>query len=511
MKCIVFVRTSTTRQEIESQIKETVEYAKSLEFDEYIILKKQGASAYKVNKEYQLMIEHLKETIENDPDIKAVVCWHLNRLARNAQQAMDIEDFLVQKKVQLYVKEPALKLLNDDGTLNPNAELVFSVFSVINKQQAEELQAKSHRAKVRDREAKKFLGGKVLLGYSVNTDTKHMVPDDSAKIVLEMFELYSSGKYSFSGLAQEIYERRGLKLPKYRVAQILHQSHYWDGTYQPIITKELFDKCAVVMSSSADKPCGWKHTYFASKLISCPTCGRHYVADGDSYRCINRCSGSMVSISNVDGLLWTIASHLEGEYQLKDESREQLREKKAVLGDKIKSMGSYTTKAEKMRQRAKEAYLEGVINLEEYKARVDSINQDVAEVETKIANWKTEIAEIDVLVSENQAKMARVLEISGRLSDADEQEMCTIVRKWCKGVEITDDKIVTVHTLVRDYQLKYSRYNTRSRWSTVHNKPLVIIPIIRDKGKCYLKEVDKVKAVKAFVNTIAWLGGSVVI
>ncbi len=89
--------------------------------------------------------------------------------------------------------------------------------------------------------------------------------------------------------------------------------------------------------------------------------------------------------------------------------------------------------------------------------------------------------------------------------------MCTFVRYWCQGVDIIDDKIVTVHTLVRDYKLKYSRYNTRSRWSTVHNKSLVIIPIIRDKGKCYLKEVDKVKAMKAFVNTIAWLGGSVVI
>ena len=52
-KCIIWVRCSAEKQELESQKKETIEYARELKFDEFIVIGEVGASAYKVNKLYQ--------------------------------------------------------------------------------------------------------------------------------------------------------------------------------------------------------------------------------------------------------------------------------------------------------------------------------------------------------------------------------------------------------------------------------------------------------------------------
>lgn len=510
MKCILFIRVSTTKQETESQLKETKEYAESLKYDEFVVLEEKGASAYKVNDLYKKMIERLKEAILADPSIKAVVCWHLNRLARNDEQAAAIKNFLIANKVQLHVKEPGITLLNPDGTVNEGAEMVFSVFSIMSKQAAAELRLKSSRAKTRDKAQHKFLGGRGVFGYTARN--KYMVPEEKeAPIVRNIYELYATGNYSFNTLAIEINERYGTNFPKYRIAQLLSNKHYYDGEiYPPIISAELFNKALEVAKNAQEKPKNNKYHYFGAKLIKCPECGCHYIADSDSYRCINRCSRQMVSLSNMDGLLWLIASDLEGKYLLKDESREELLQKKAVLASKIKGVDSCTTKGEKMRQRAKKAYLEGIIELEEYKDRIATINQEQFEVEQKVARWREEIAEIEVLINENQHHIKKVLEISDRISKLEEVEMRDIVRKWVKEVEISNDKIVTVHTLAKDYQLKYSRYNTKSRFNTISGKPLVIVPILRDGNKAYFKPMPTPNP-QSLVNTLAWLEGSAII
>lgn len=510
MKCILFIRTSTVRQEIESQLKETREYAESLGYDEFVKVDGRGASAYKVNKLYLTMIERLKQTILNDPDIKAVVVWHLNRLARNDEQAANIKNFLIEHKIQLHVKEPSLTLLNPDGTVNDGAELVYNIFGTFSKQQVSELRAKSHRAKERDKKQHKYLGGRGIFGYSPKD--KYMVRDDiQGPIVEEMFELYASGNYSFNTLAREINERHGIKFPKYRVAQILGNSNYYKGEiYPPIITREVYDKVQDIARNAANKPRNYKYKYFGAKLIKCPQCGQHYVADSDSYRCNNRCPHQMVSLSNMDGLLWLIASHFEGEWLKNVDSKAELRQKQAVLDAKITEADKSLTKQEKMRQRAKNAYLEGIIELDEYKERVGRLNDEARELEKKITEWRNQIQEIERLMEHRDNTFARIIHLSDTITSYDEEQMRAMVRKWIKEVEISEDKIVTVHTIAGDYKLKYTRYgNTRNRWSTLSNRPLGIVPILRDEEGVKFKKMNFNPLV--IPNTLSWLSGSIII
>ena len=190
-RCIIFLRCSTEHQELESQKKETIEYAKSLKFDDFIIIGKIGASAYKVNKLYLEMIDEMYRLIETDKSIEAVVVWHLNRLARNDKIAMEIKEFLIDHKMQLYVKEPSLKLMKDNGVVDDGAELIFSIFATMSKQQAAELRVKAKRGKARNRALHKHQGGALPFGYTLD-ENRMVVPDPvQAPILSEIFDIYA--------------------------------------------------------------------------------------------------------------------------------------------------------------------------------------------------------------------------------------------------------------------------------------------------------------------------------
>lgn len=510
-KCLIWTRVSTERQEIESQIKETVEYAKSLGFDEFVSLSRIGASAYKANALYLDMIDELKTMIDTDKDIKAVVCWHLNRLARNDQYAIQIKNFLIEHKVQLYIKEPQLKLLKDDGTVDEGAELVFNIFAAMSRQQISELKAKSHRAKVRDKALHKYLGSRIPLGYTVKD--KMLIPDeDNAQIIKDLFDLYGTGEWSYIRLAKEFNERYGTNYyNKHNIKSMLTNKHYYDGEMcPPIITKEQYDKAAQQRAKSTSRPQSHGNIRFAAKLIECPVCGRHYTANIRDYRCINDCNNKRISIANLDGLLWFIASHLEGDRMLKTDTKDELRQKRAVLDAKIKSVDNYTTKGEKRAQRAKKMALEGLIEIEEFKKILKEVETEQKETRLKVEQWRSEIVDIDRLIAEDTMSMKRILEISGSIDAYDEEQMFTIVHRWVKGIVFTDDWVFTIETLTRVYKVRYNRYGYPSRWFTVNGNTLAVPKFKHNKNgdsalvpsKCTVKDIP---------NTLAWLGGSEII
>lgn len=509
-KCLLFIRVSTNRQELDSQLKETKEFAQSLGYDEFVVLKKTGASAFKVTDEYVEMLDEMKDTIEKDKDIKAVVVWAMNRLFRNDSIAVELKDWFVEKKIQLHIKEPRMTLLEEDGTLGDGNEMLFHFFAVFNKQQINELKAKSSRAKTRDKALHKYLGGiKIKFGYMV--ENGYLVPNpDEAKAVVDIYDLYATGGYSFSELAKEINQRYGTSLVKYRIAQILHSENYWNNKVCPaIITKAQFDAANKQMGESQQKPMGYKHKYFANRIYKCPQCGYGMTADSESYRCINRCKGNKsVAVAQMDGLLWLIASHLESERLLKSSSKDEYRQKQDVLQSKIKSMDKHTSKAEKTRIRAKEAYLNGVIELDEYQTRIAKVDEGIKDIQAKIDQWNSEIAELDRLIAEDGLSIQRILNIAGKIEQTDEEEMRNIVRKWVRQVGI-DGNVVTVETLTRTYKAVYKAHNFYTKWWTIGDHKLVVRPIIRKDGDCSIGQT-KLTAVDVPI-TVSWLGGSTIV
>lgn len=502
---IILARCSTERQEIESQIAETKRYALSLGYKEeqFIVIAKCGASAVKLNPLYQQTIDELYKTII-EKDVEAVVVYHLNRLARNGVVAMQIKEFLVEHKTQLHVKEPSIKLLQNDGSVDSGASLCFALFAEMSQQQASELKAKTIRAKKRDKQLGLFLGGKVPYGYDVIE--RHYVLNEEADIIKMVFNMYATGQYSFATLADEL-QKQGIEKDEYWVCQRLKYQAYWDGSLPQIVSVELADKCKDVMSNNRLYMSRTiKHHYFANRLLKCPKCGYGYTSSTRSYMCCECKHGDRISIKWLDGLLWLIASHHEGEARMNDTDHEKaVREKEAVLERKINAVDNYKAKAEKRLLRAKEAYLNGVIDLTEYKEKTQADESMIKDLENEKVSYQNEL---ELLKQPVKTSFDRVLKIADEIEESDEQEMRTIVRKWVKSVTI-DDGVVCVETLVRHYKCKYLPKSWNGRFFTDGGKRIVVRSIDRSVNECRFGNVDG--NVNDVLITLAWLNGSVIV
>lgn len=64
MKNIILIRTSTVKQEVESQKKETIEYAKSFGAENIVIIGGVGASAIKLDDQYLFNIQQVYKLID---------------------------------------------------------------------------------------------------------------------------------------------------------------------------------------------------------------------------------------------------------------------------------------------------------------------------------------------------------------------------------------------------------------------------------------------------------------
>lgn len=509
-KCLLFIRTSTDSQETRSQLKETKEYAESKGYKDFVVLEQRGASAYKVTNKYVELVDELKNTILNDKDITAVAVFALNRLSRNPSKAHEIEEFLVEHKIQLHCKIPEITLLNDDGTENDGAGMVFSIYAKISQLEINELRLKVQRARKRDKALHKYIGGRIPFGYMID-ENRLVVPSEDADIVRQLFDLYGTGEWSYMHISKEFNERYGLNWDKHNMRAILmNRNYYNDAMFPPIITEAQFDKAAEQRAKSTSRPQSHKNIRFAAKLIECPVCGRHYTANIRDYRCINDCNNKRISISNMDGLLWFIASHLESQRMLTTDTKEELLQKKAVLDAKITSVGNYTAKGEKRVQRAKKMALEGLIEIEEFKNILKEVETEQEETRLKVEQWKSEIADIDRLIAEDTMSMKRILEISDSIDAYDEEQMFTIVHRWVKGITFTDDWVFTIETVTRTYQCRYNRYGYPSRWFTLNGNALAVPRFTHNKNgdsalvpnKCTVKDIP---------NTLAWLGGSEIV
>lgn len=172
-------------------------------------------------------------------------------------------------------------------------------------------------------------------------------------------------------------------------------------------------------------------------------------------------------------------------------------------------MGQSITRLEKRVERGKKMALEGLIEVDEYKAILKECEAAGAEIHSKVDNWKAQIADLDRLINEDTIGLKRTLEISDHITELEEKEMCTIVRRWIRGISFDDKGVFTIDALVRSYQCRYNRYGYESRWYTLSGNPIAAKPYIRDKdgahfGKNRCKPGD-------IVTTLAWLNGSLIV
>ena len=420
MKTILcIIRASTEQQETESQKKELVDFLIQRGFNEsdMLFIEVQGASAAKCNKKYLDFLADIKRAILDNPTIKSAACWHLNRLGRVESKLHEIKDFFVEHKIQLYVKNPAITLLDDNGELNAAAGIAFSVYASMVKFETDEMFAKMKRGRMRNKEQNLFIGGNVKFGY-IKTADKHLILNpDEVDVIKLVFELYATGKWSMYALVDELNARgirkRNLKITFNIVRNIIVDDQFVKGYYGTpgIISQELFDKCTKIRERETATFFTKEHKNinYCVGLIKC-NCGSNYIAQADYYYCYRKstsyrvkentekCKSPGIRRDVIDRIVVDLTYYLEMSRQQQDTSQicKELENNIVILKQKA---GALTEEVSTIKDRKTKLqddyYVEGNMTDAQYKQRVSKLDAKIDGIENQIATIRNEIEGIN--------------------------------------------------------------------------------------------------------------------
>lgn len=409
-KVILLVRVSTFKQEIEAQKRELQELAiaDGWKQRDLIIIEGVGASAIKLNDIYLQEMEQLYKTIEEN-EIGAVYAWEISRIGRNEEILMKFKNFLIDHNVQLVVKNPSLRLLNADGSVNKGVELAFSLFATMSKQEMEIKQERFRRAKERNKAEGKYNGGRIKLGYKLDKNKYFIIDEEKAQVVRNVFEWFVNDGLSqkkiheilldmgiFQG--KDLFSSRGK-----RIGELMRDKAYiGEGNYPRIVSDEIFEQANEKMANRHK----WhtsKNIFYCKGLIKDTTTGATLVARSATLvyhlRHVTHCIA--LNINAMDYIAEYSANILLAHYNSakaqtnRNEYKLKLEENKNIIAAKqaqIKEYESAIERAIDMNIRQPKYFptekMEQVIRQNE--TIIDKLNETITDLQTentRMENW----------------------------------------------------------------------------------------------------------------------------
>lgn len=498
-KCIIWIRTSTSDQEVDTQRFDLIEKAKQDGFsdDDMIVIGDKGASAIKMNEKYRQEVDELIKTIKERNDVSTIYVWEVSRLARNKRAFVDMTDVIYENHIQFICKVPELKLLDDDGEVNQGAELTLELLITLAKQEMDIKKKRFSRGKKRLADEGKYNGGQIPYGYKIDPETKKIEIDEDgeAKIVHEIFDMYEAG-YSQMGIAKELFARgvkgKSAKKVKNFTISLVHQiltnelltgkKHKFEGSsyerqYPQIITEEQFNRCREIAKNNKYVSPKSQRVYYAMGLMKCPMCGSLFKSGGKKgqYRCrdaydfyktyngyegVPRCTNRMnISINVMDSLVWELAIDYETIFILNHAEKKlsECEKAKTILNQKIEAIPSLLEGIEEKRQRLLEAYADGM-KKSTFEKKKEEIRNEINAVNKQKAEYIEELNHYDALIAETKnsleleydfsvdANVERFIEKSDEIrkkvaSITDDNERRKLVHKHIKLINIEKDHI----------------------------------------------------------------------
>ena len=293
MKAIILARVSTEEQKdagnsLPAQIERLKSYCKRKGF-EIIRTYSFDESAYKTKRdEFDRILEYL-ETNKG----KVAVCFDkVDRLSRNV---FDKRVSLLYEKA--VADEIELHFVSDGQVINSAMSAVqkfqFGMSLGLAKYYSDAISDNVKRAYEQKRRAGEWTG-KAPIGYRNITDAvtgKRDIVFDMEKeaLIRKIFELYATGNYSLKTIGKEITKaglrsKHGKPLAGSMIEHILKNPFYYGEMrcngqlyphkYQPLISKELFEKCRSVREGWNKKPFQYAaKPYIFRGLLRCARCG----------------------------------------------------------------------------------------------------------------------------------------------------------------------------------------------------------------------------------------------
>ncbi len=176
----------------------------------------------------------------------------------------------------------------------PQGRMFFHMMAVFAQWYLENLSAETSKGKY-ERVRQGLHNGRLPFGYRSGGPKKPgVVVPEEAEAVRKAFELCASGNFTDRQIAAYLHEhgfrtRKGRRWSKDTVREMLQNDFYygvvtykdevWPGKHEPIISKELFDRCAAVRRQRGRRPKSYnskpKRFYLLQRIIRCDRCERH--------------------------------------------------------------------------------------------------------------------------------------------------------------------------------------------------------------------------------------------
>lgn len=167
-KAILLVRVSTENQDFEEQDKEIDQMAKNDGYAEKDIAHiAEKESGRQLSEDERKGLNRMKKLISTG-EYDCVYAWEVSRIARTKKVLFSIVEYLVKNHIQLVIKEPNIRLLKNDYTIDEGAETIFTLYAQLAETEMRNKLARFSRAKKEYFEKGRYMGGKITLGYYVD-------------------------------------------------------------------------------------------------------------------------------------------------------------------------------------------------------------------------------------------------------------------------------------------------------------------------------------------------------
>lgn len=468
-KIIALVRTSTDRQEVESQITEVKNYILRDGYtdENIIVVGGSGASAIKIDEAYRANINKVYNLID-EGDILAVYAFAIDRIGRNEEVLFHFKNYLVKNNVQLVICNPSLRLLNEDGSVNGGVELAFSLFATMAKQEMENKKVRFARGKKRNSENMIYNGGQIRFGYTLDEQKRYIVNKEESHVIITIYNMLLQGK-STAAIANELNERgimyRGKRFTRYIVHGILTCSAYIgeiNGRKYPIIlTEKLFNDVAAKLRENVTIGKNRKQ-YLCNRLIICPVCGGHYIRNAvGTYVCINNLrkwdkstnhmecnNNTSAKVEVVDYCALSVAVTAEY-YRAKNENetyKNELLEKISINQSKIDVLKEKLNSVEDKKAKIAESYIEGLISADTKNSKLENLKKEIHENTEKIKSLEFQNYQSKKSFDED----VKISMVTPFMTD-DYETAKTLVKKHVAKIELSQvtptEKLIKIYTV----------------------------------------------------------------
>ncbi len=458
-KAVIYARVSSKEQEREGySIPAQLKLLRAYVLENDLIVVKDFIDIETAKKSGRTNFNNMISFIQNNQDVKNILCEKTDRLYRNFRDYVTIDDLDLSV---ILIKEGSV--LNNEST--SHEKFIHGIKLLMAKNYIDNLSEETKKG-LNEKAERGEYPNRPAVGY-VNKNKKIIVDKEISPIIKEVFERYATDQYSIRGIADYATElgltsRTGKKVNPSVIYNILQNPFYYgdffwnrkiyQGVHPPIITKELYDRVQKIFEKNK-RVTQKKRDYAYCGLLRCSDCGCAITAETQKrkyiyYHCtFNKGKHNKIYVreEEIEGQYSEIFKrlHLANDQinrfidvfnKKKEENLESLRNKNQEMQEKYKIL-------EKRMNNAYAARLEQRINEEEYSSLVKRLEDQQIRIEAHILKLKNLIKNylpysIELLVRAQGAY--------AKFSESDQDKRVELIKSLMHVSEFKSGKIVPV-------------------------------------------------------------------